>query len=110
MVEVPIETSLALTLQELEKRLLYFVHHIESDEDEQVELAPRLLQELLSAFVGRELADYLSVESTLIGEPLFLQALIVGRVDVVYMAPQLQEALFQLGVLIVGEVAEELLE
>ena len=60
---------------------------VESNEDEQVELASHRLEELLGTLVGGKLADDLAINGALVAESLLLQATVVGGVDVVDVAP-----------------------
>ena len=54
--------------------------------------------------------DYGTVEGALVGEALLGQALVEVVVDVDEVAPQAQEALLELGLVLLGEMAEEVLQ
>ena len=54
--------------------------------------------------------SHLPVELSLVGQLLTGQLLVEARIDVAHLRPQTHETLFQLGVVIVGEIAEKPLD
>ena len=96
VVEIPVEVCLALLLQTAEELLLHLLEQVEAHEDVVVGL-PRDIGVL----------RYLTEEHSLVCNLLAGKPLAIVVIDVIEVAPQLQEALFELAVVFGTEVLEE---
>ena len=96
-VEIPIEQGFPGIFQSLEELLLNLLQHVEPHKDIDVVVE-------LDVFV----VGHLAIECAFVSQPLLGELLVVNGVDVVEMVPKLQEALFEDGVLLFREIAEEL--
>ena len=100
VVEVPVEAGLPLALQVAEQLLFHTLHQVEAHEQVAV------VGKRDAAGIGQP-AAHLAVERTLVGQSLLAQPTVEVVVDVGKAAPQSEETLLQLRLVLVGEVAEE---
>ena len=109
MVEIPVEMRLALLLQGGEQLLLHLLQQVEAHK-EIVVIGKRYGS---SPVCGHALAgdatDYLTVKCSFVGETLRRQPFVEIVVNVGEMAPKPQETLFELGIVVFREIAEEAL-
>ena len=101
VVEVPVEIGLAGILEVREELLLYLLQQVETHKEVAV------VGELLGRVCRQGLTN-LPVEGALVGQTLFGQPLVEVVIDVGKTAPQAQEALFELGLVLLGKLAEEM--
>ena len=94
---VAIDGGFALPLQVGDEPLLHLLHEIEADEEVVVVL------ERLAVVLG-----HLTVEGSLVGQPLLTQVFVICLIDSAHIRPQSQEALLEFAVMVVAEVGEEL--
>ena len=109
MVEVPIEVCLARLLQRCEQLLLYLLQQVEAHKQIVLVREPRASAYSLATIftVSAHLLHHAPVECSLIRQPLGQQVLVEVVVYIGEVAPQAQEPLLQLAVVVGTEVAEE---
>ena len=99
LVVIPVEMAICLAFELGIQLLLYLLHHIETDEEVGLVFECNLL-----------VFSHLAIECTLVGKSLRLQSLVEICIDFTKVTPELQESFLKFTVLVVTEVAEELLE